>query len=246
MEGLRLFEEVQRSYYGLDRIVNAAASIWQFQQAQLSITCLPVFCQSLLPAVCKSFIERYPEVSFSIIPQESPLVEKWLSAQRYDLGLTENRLTPEGTERMTLITLNEVCVLHAEYPLLARDMLTPQDFADQNYISLSSADSYSQLHYTLFNKQGVDRRLIMETHNAASVCAMVRAGVGLSIINPLTALDHASSGVHMRPFSIDVSFTVSLIRPRHRSSSTLVTMFIEQLHQQAEKLPARLTALISR
>lgn len=155
MEGLRLFEEVQRSYYGLDRIVNAAASGRQFQQAQLSITCLPVFCQSPLPAVCKPFIERYPEVSFSIIPQESPLPEEWLSAQRYDLGLTENRLTPAGTERMTLMTLNEVCVLPAGHPLLAREMLTPQDFAGQNYISLSSADSYRQLLDTLFNEQGV-------------------------------------------------------------------------------------------
>ncbi|MCX2958780.1 MAG: LysR substrate-binding domain-containing protein, partial [Serratia symbiotica] len=102
----------------------------------------------------------------SIIPQESPLLEEWLSAQRYDLGLTENRLTPAGTERMTLMTLNEVCVLPAGHPLLAREMLTPQDFAGQNYISLSSADSYRQLLDTLFNEQGVDRRLIMETHNA--------------------------------------------------------------------------------
>ncbi len=125
-------------------------------------------------------------------------------------------------------------------------MLTPQDFADQNYISLSSADSYRQLLDTLFNEQGVDRRLIMETHNAASVFTMVKSGVGLSIINPLTALDHASSGVHLRPFSIDVPFTVSLIRLRHRPSSTLVTAFIEHLHQQSERLPARLTAFISR
>ena len=81
-----MFEEVQRSYYGLDRIVNAAAGIRQFQQAQLSIVCLPVFSQSLLPAVCRPFIERYPEVSFSVIPQESPLLEEWLSAQRHDPG----------------------------------------------------------------------------------------------------------------------------------------------------------------
>lgn len=60
-QGLRLFEEVQRSYYGLDRIINAAAGIRQFEQAQLSIVCLPVFSQSLLPAVCQPF--------YSIIPR---------------------------------------------------------------------------------------------------------------------------------------------------------------------------------
>lgn len=246
VQGLRLFEEVQRSYYGLDRIVNAAADIRQFQQAQLSIVCLPVFSQSLLPAVCRPFIERYPEVSFSVIPQESPLLEEWLSAQRHDLGLTETTLTPAGTERVTLMTLNEVCVLPAGHPLLAKGQLTPQDFAGQNFISLSSTDSYRHLLDAMFAEQGVERRMVMETHSAASVCAMVRAGVGVSIVNPLTALDYAGSGVHVRPFSIDVPFTVSLIRPLHRPSSALVAAFIDHLHQQAALFSARLAAAVKR
>lgn len=58
--------------------------------------------------------------------------------------------------------------------------------------------------------------MVVETHSAASVCAMVRAGAGVSIVNPLTALDYAASGVTVRRFSIDVPFTVSLIRPLHR------------------------------
>ncbi|CAI1932308.1 LysR family transcriptional regulator [Serratia marcescens] len=246
VQGLRLFEEVQRSYYGLDRIVNAAAGIRQFQQAQLSIVCLPVFSQSLLPAVCRPFIERYPEVSFSVIPQESPLLEEWLSAQRHDLGLTETTLTPAGTERVTLMTLNEVCVLPTGHPLLAKDRLTPQDFAGQNFISLSSTDSYRHLLDALFGEQRVERRMVMETHSAASVCAMVRAGVGVSIVNPLTALDYAGNGVYVRPFSIDVPFTVSLIRPLHRPSSALVTAFIDHLHQQAAAFAARLAAAVRR
>lgn len=246
VQGLRLFEEVQRSYYGLDRIKNAAAGIRQFQQAQLSIACLPVFSQSLLPAVCKPFVDRYPEVSFSVIPQESPLLEEWLSAQRHDLGLTENTLTPAGTERMTLMTLNEVCVLPAGHRLLAKSELTPHDFYAENFISLSSTDNYRQLLDALFNEQGIERRMVLETHSAASVCAMVKAGVGISIVNPLTALDYAGNGVHLRPFSVEVPFTVSLIRPLHRPSSALVSAFVQHLQQQAEKFPARLATVIKR
>ncbi|PVZ82451.1 LysR family transcriptional regulator [Serratia sp. S1B] len=245
VQGLRLFEEVQRSYYGLDRITNAAAGIRQFQQAQLSIACLPVFSQSLLPAVCKPFVDRYPEVSFSVIPQESPLLEEWLSAQRYDLGLTENVQTPAGTERMTLMTMNEVCVLPAGHHLLAKTQLTPQDFWAENFISLSATDSYRQLLDTLFHEQGIERRMVLETHSAASVCAMVKEGVGISIVNPLTALDYASNGIHIRPFSVAVPFTVSLIRPLHRPSSELVTTFVEHLQQQAEKLLAKLARAIT-
>ncbi|UVO10565.1 LysR family transcriptional regulator [Pectobacterium polonicum] len=239
-QGLELFEEVQRSYYGLERIINAARDIRRFQQAQLSIACLPVFSQSLLPDVCKPLRARYPLLNLHIIPQESPLLEEWLSAQRHDLGLTENSFTPAGTERQTLMLLNEVCVLPAEHPLAQKAVLTPQDFAHQPFISLSSADSYRQLLDKLFQEQGVSRRMVLETHSAASVCAMVRAGIGLSIVNPLTALDYAASGVVVRPFSIDVPFTVSLIRPLHRPASALVDTVIEQLKQYAASVPARL------
>ncbi|MBN3200883.1 LysR family transcriptional regulator [Pectobacterium brasiliense] len=245
-QGLQLFEEVQRSYYGLDRIINAASDIRRFQQAQLSIACLPVFSQSLLPDACKPLLAHYPLLNLHIIPQESPLLEEWLSAQRHDLGLTENSLTPAGTERQTLMLLNEVCVLPAGHPLAQKAVLTPQDFADEPFISLSSADSYRQLLDKLFQEQGVSRRMVLETHSAASVCAMVRAGIGLSIVNPLTALDYAASGVVVRPFSIDVPFTVSLIRPLHRPASALVDTVIDQLKQYAADVPSRLEQVLQR
>jgi len=256
VQGLRLFEEVQRSYYGLDRIISAAQSIRQFEHAQLSIACLPVFSQSLLPAICKPFLDSYPDVSFTIIPQESPLLEEWLSAQRYDLGITENSHTPAGTERQTLLTLNEVCVLPIDHPLAKKTRLSPADFQGENFISLSATDSYRQLLDALFSECGILRRQVMETHSASSVCSMVAQGVGISIVNPLTALDYAErgttdsqlskkTGIVVREFSEPVPFTVSLIRPLHRPASDLVSTFIEHCQQQARRFPQRLDAALA-
>lgn len=245
VQGLRLFEEVQRSWYGLDRIVSAAESLREFRQGELSIACLPVFSQSFLPLLLNPFLTRYPDVSLNIVPQESPLLEEWLSAQRHDLGLTENIATPAGTERLTLLTLNEVCVLPARHRLAKKTVLTPQDFEGENYISLSRTDSYRQLLDSLFQEHEVKRRMVLETHSAASVCAMVRAGVGISVVNPLTALDYAASGVVVRRFSVAVPFTVSLIRPLHRPASALVEAFSAHLQQQMGLFTTPLEALLA-
>ncbi|MBE5253556.1 MAG: LysR family transcriptional regulator [Enterobacterales bacterium endosymbiont of Blomia tropicalis] len=242
VQGLRLFEEVQRSWYGLDRIMEAAEGLRQFRQGELSVACLPVFSQSLLPPLCQPFLQRYPDVSMNIIPQESPLLEEWLSAQRYDLGLTETQHAPAGTDRIALLTCDEVCVLPQQHPLCVRNVLTPQDFAGENYVSLSRTDSYRQLLDSLFQERGVERRLVLETHSAASVCAMVKAGVGISIVNPLTALDYADSGVVMRKFSIAVPFTVSLVKPQHRPASALLDTFIDHLQKQVAHFSTRIAA----
>ena len=87
--------------------------------------------------------------------------------------------------------------------------------------------------------------MIVETHSAASVCAMVRAGVGVSVVNPLTALDYAASGLVVRRFSIAVPFTVSLIRPLHRPSSALVRSVSEHLQAGLPKLVTSLDAILS-
>ncbi len=246
VQGLRLFEEVQRSWYGLDRIVSAAESLREFRQGELSVVCLPVFSQSFLPLLLQPFLARYPEVSLQIVPQESPLLEEWLSAQRHDLGLTETLHTPAGTERTPLLTLNEVCVLPQGHPLAVKQVLTPADFHAENYISLSRTDSYRQLLDALFLEHQVKRRMVVETHSAASICAMVRAGVGISVVNPLTALDYAESGVAVRRFSIDVPFTVSMIRPLHRPGSALVDAFIHHLQHSLAQIQRPLNTVLKK
>ncbi len=78
-------------------------------------------------------------------------------------------------------------MLPAGHPLAAQATLTPADLQGENYISLSRTDSYRQLLDALFLEHQVKRRMVVETHSAASICAMVRAGAGISVVNPLTA-----------------------------------------------------------
>lgn len=56
VQGLRLFEEVQRSWYGLDRIVSAAESLREFRQGELSIACLPAGLFTILFAAATTTI----------------------------------------------------------------------------------------------------------------------------------------------------------------------------------------------
>ncbi|HGW4592943.1 TPA: LysR family transcriptional regulator [Proteus mirabilis] len=245
-EGLRFFEEVQRSYYGLDRIITAANSIRHFHQAELNITCLPAFAQSLLPSICQQFLSQYPEVNLTIVPQESPLLEEWLSAQHYDLGLTEHTQTPAGTQQETLLTLNEVAILPKSHVLSKKALLQPQDFHQTRFISLSANDSYRQLIDAMFIKQEITRQLIMETQSAASICAMVSKGIGVSIVNPITALDYQYSDLCIRPLSFTIPFTVSLITPSHRPSSQLVRYFIDVMKTTLANYPKQLTHAFTR
>lgn len=80
------------------------------------------------------------------------------------------------------------------------------------------------------------RRLVVETPTAVSVCSLVRQGLGLAIINPLTALDFAGRNLHIRPLAVSFPFRVSLIRPEHRPGNPLVKAFTSSLKDEVAVL----------
>ncbi|MFP3566979.1 LysR family transcriptional regulator [Paraburkholderia sp. SIMBA_030] len=240
MSALTLFDEIKRAYIGLERVASTAASLREFQGGQLSIIALPAFAHSILPGASRRFHEAKPGVSLSIATQESPFLEEWLTAQRYDLGLTEHGAPPAGTLLTPLLEVDEVCVLPDAHPLLAKRAIELKDFANQPFISLSSNDPYRIQVDEAFAQAGISRRQMIETPTAVSVCSFVRQGLGLAIVNPLTALDFVGRNLHIRPLAVSFPFRVSVVHPEHRPSHPLAGAFVEALQSEADALRLQL------
>ncbi|WP_416310339.1 LysR family transcriptional regulator [Pseudomonas sp. W03] len=237
---LMLFEEVERSFTGLDRIVAFAGSLGQFAEGKFSIGCLPALSQALLPEACKRFTLGNPAISLEVAALESPHLEEQLSAQRHDIGLIENEEAPRGTELQRLLAVDEVCILPDSHPLLARQRLQAEDFAGQPFVSLAPGDHYRHLIDNVFLAAGVQRQMQVETHSAVSVCSMVRAGLGVAVVNPITALMFQGQGIQLRPLAFSLPFQVNLVKPLYRPATPLRERFVEALREEAALLVARL------
>ena len=238
-----LLEEVERSYIGLDRIAAAAQALRAFAQGRLVIGCLPALSHALLPRAAAHFVHQHPQAGLSITPQDSPLLEQWLTEQRFDLGLTEARTAPGATRVQPLLQADEVAILPAGHALLARRVLRPRDFDGQPFVSLAPSDVYRQAVDALFAEQGVQRTMVADTASAVSVCALVRQGLGVAIVNPLTALEMAGPALHIRPLAVSIPFHVSLVRPELRAPNPLAAAFVQCLERAAKELKTQLKAL---
>ncbi|WP_251863356.1 LysR family transcriptional regulator [Achromobacter sp. Marseille-Q4962] len=244
-QALALYEEVRRSYTGLERVAAAAARLRAFHDGQLAVIALPAFSHSILPGACRRFHARHPDASVSVENQESPVLEEWLSAQRYDLGLTERDAAPAGTRLETLLEVDEVCVLPAGHPLLARRAIALQDLAGQAFVCLSPSDPYRLQIDAAFAELGVAPRPVAETPTAVSVCAFVRQGLGAAIVNPLTALDFAGPHLHLRPLTRSFPFRVGMVFPEHRPANSLAADFRVALQEEVRAMRAALARQVS-
>ena len=240
---LALWDEVQRSWQGLERVVDRAVALGRSDAVQLSILCLPALAHALLPGAAARLMQTRTHARLSVTPQEPPLLEEWMSAQRFDLGLCEQTSAPPGTRAEVLLTLDEVAVLPAGHPLCQQTVLQLSDFADAFFVSLSAEDPYRRLIDARFAEAGVARTLRVETHSAAAVCAMVQQGLGLAIVNPLTALAAASDRLVVRRLAFSIPFSVTALLPLYRAPLPEVAPMLDALRTEAADIALRLQAL---
>ena len=242
---LALFDEVQRAYQGLERVNARAQELARDDAGSLELLCLPALSHALLPAACARLQLAHTEARINITPQEPPLLDEWLQSQRFDLGLTEQGLPAAGLELQCLMSADEVCVLPADHPLTRKRSVEPGDFANQSFLSLASTDPYRQKLDTVFAELGVPRLLRIQTHSAVALCEMVRAGLGVSIVNPLTALACAGPGLALRRFTVSVPYEVWLARPQLRARHWLTEAMQQSLREEAGVLMQRLRASLA-
>ena len=244
---LALWDEVQRSWQGLERVVDRAVALGRSDAAQLSVLCLPALAHALLPGAAARLLQASPHARLSVTPQESPLLEEWMSAQRFDLGLCEQTATPPGTQAEVLLTLDEVAVLPAEHALAMRPVLGLGDFAGLPFVSLSADDPYRRQIDALFAQAGVQRQLRLETHSAVAVCAMVQQGLGVAIVNPLTALaavQGSGGALVLRRLAFSVPFSVSVVRPLFRAPLPEVAPMLGALRLETRALVERFGEMV--
>ena len=233
---LALWDEVQRSWQGLDRVIERAAALGRPQGARISVLSMPALSHALLPAALARMQAAHGPVAVSVATQEAPLLQEWMAAQRYDLGLVEQGEVPPGVRAVALPPVDEVAVLPAQHPLAGKKRLQPRDFADLPFISLADGDPYRAQIDQVFAQAKVARQMLLETHSAVAVCAMVQQGLGVAIVNPLTARACAGAELVVRPLAFSIPFQLQALLPLHRAAVQEVEWLVDALVLSIEAL----------
>jgi DNA-binding transcriptional LysR family regulator len=242
VRALALMQEVERSFVGLEQIAARAQELRTLTTGRLRLACLPALAHALVPQALLHFSKALPGASVSVVPLESPWLEQALSEQRFDLGLSETTEAPNGVALQALLHVNEVAVLPAGHRLCGKSVLQPQDFAQERFISLAEGDPYRQAMDAMFVQAGVQRATLLETASAVAVCAMVQQGLGLAIVNPLTAAAMAGPHLVIKPLSVAIPFNVSLLLPRVAPEHPLRDPLVRALRHSAGQAQANMGA----
>ena len=160
------FDEVQRSFLGMQQLEAAAKRIQRFSGGILRVGSVSTLASSLVPKTVKRFAAAYPDATVSIHAGHSSAVWQWVDERSCHLGIVSHVNERYGFFEEKLYAVDGVCIMPANHPLAARKVLRPPDLADERYISFAQNDFGRSNVDRVFDEAGVNRNITLETPTA--------------------------------------------------------------------------------
>lgn len=228
-EGRMFFREVEAAFAGLTHLRGAAARIRDYGSGELRVACLSALSTNVLPRALRRFLDRHPQVAVTFQTRMSYSVRDLVASGQFDIGIAADEVDRTGVDARDFARFPVMLAAPEGHPLEALDVVRPADLQGHDFIALAPEDTTRQEAERAFAAAGVSPRILLETPYSTTICAMVAAGIGVGLVNPLTAEPFLDRGLALRPFEPALHFRTLLLSPPHRPPSRIVEDFITEL-----------------
>jgi DNA-binding transcriptional LysR family regulator len=136
----------------------------------------------LLPPIIKNFGTRYPGIEVVLIEGTDHEVRDWVVGSTVDIGLTAE--LPRDYDTIPVAEDDLLAIMPKRHRLAQSQKVTPADLADENFV-MPNGGSESDIR-ALFAREAVVPRIAFSVRDPSALMAMVREGVGVSIVPELS------------------------------------------------------------
>jgi DNA-binding transcriptional LysR family regulator len=225
-----LFREIEHVYDGVQRVNELAESLRKCggSGGAIQILASPGPGHSLLPETVRRFRDVSPGVRISLdMLSYGPMMEK-LKSHQADFAVA---MCPEAEPHVSSSHLCEshlVCLLPVGHPLCALETISARDLRGQSLIAFAGNSAIGRLIVDQFEASGEVLEIAVDVPFGVTTPGLVKNGVGVAIVDSLTASSAVCADLTTRPFKPSKAFEVvvmqSLERPPSRDSEAFISL----------------------
>lgn len=228
-EGRALYNEVERAFVGLEYLTRFACDLKGLRRGHLVLGAPHSASSGWLPSVMSAFLRQHQGLSLSLQTMDSTRVAQAVASGHLDVGIIHFEVAMPQVQRERLASVEAVCVLHPRHRLARKRVIRPADLNEEPFIALAPVDRYRLKLDTLLEAEGISQRIQIDTPLGSAACALVMEGMGITIVDQLTAEDNLHRGIVVRPFAPRIAEDLVVLTPTRRPAAVITGEFIAML-----------------
>jgi DNA-binding transcriptional LysR family regulator len=238
--GRELLPALQKVLHDMEHVLLDARALGDGSSGTVRIACLPTFAASVLPDLVREVKKRVPRASFYVRDVVASMVNTLVRTEEVDIGLTGGEVTDPAFEVLHTADDRLVAVLPKQHRLAKRSRITMADLENVPLVLTAQGTSVRAVVDNAIAAAGLTAEIACEPTYMMTAVAMVRAGLGVTILPASAREVRAEPGLLVRPVD-EPAFTrpIALIKKRGRTlppiTATFVAALLEKLDSQARR-----------
>lgn len=204
-----------------------AYHIRSFGGERLTVAAMARIAGGLLSQAVVKFKQAHPQSLVTLHSGAATTINSWVSAGLCDMGLAIlYGADPPGMQVETLLRMDCVALLPRGHRLARQNGVQAADFEGEDFISFPQGSDPRERIDRVWASEAVRPRTVLESDLGASVCALVAAGLGVSLLTPLAA--HEEQPRHafvIKPFSPPVTMRLAIQLAPQAPNSRMLAVF---------------------
>ena len=234
-EGEALLPYIQRTVNHYNAMLEKTRELKGLNGGLIRIGTLSSVSSQWLPGLIKDFQTLYPKVHFLLHQGDYSTIPAWVRAGEIDFGFVNpDAESVRGLHTIFVTSGGHKAVLHPDHPLAAQPWVTLEQLAKETFLLLEEGCLSEPLE--AFRTLGLEPRVELRMHDNFSICSMVEANVGVSIL-PELALRKMNFRIVQLPTVPPVIRRVSLVMKDPDILPIASRYFIEFFLKRADTLP---------
>lgn len=242
-EAFAFYEEIERSYLGIDKIWRTAQRIRHREVGKLQIGAVPALASGFLQRVVRRFHQSGRGISAAILTYNSPELIDLVESRQCNIGFVMTPIDAESVVTGDVMNVRCVCILPPGHRLAEKRIVSITDLEGEDFISLAEGTPTRFKIDSLFYSLNINRRSALEARWAVAVAGFVAEGLGVSIIDPFSARSFAAQGGTVRPLREEVLFSFVHVQPKLGVSGGIGEEFLACFRSEFEEFKSEMNHL---
>ncbi|MBZ2168254.1 MULTISPECIES: LysR family transcriptional regulator [Marinobacter] len=240
-EADELYGEILGLVSNLENMNHSIVALREFGASRIRIACAPSLGFDYVPKTIARILSDNPKYSVYLDIMPSPEIVRAVEAGNFDVGFVTLPVTTEALVVDEFISTEAVCLIPRNHSLARASVVTTDDLKGQHLVIPNQPNLAADQLLVHLSERNIHIAGKTEA-NISAICSLVANGVGITLINPITAYDHQAmhAGLLMKPFKPAIHFRFALVYKQKWANNRLISLLKEMLpdlpdHRVAER-----------
>ena len=208
--------------------------------APVRIAASPTLAQFYLPAIVATFCTAYPQARLEVEIVRGTDVLSLVADERADLGIADAAPSHPAVRATPVRDCKAHVIMPKDHELATSPRLGPRQLVRKPFVALVRRFASRADFDRAFHQARVTQTIVAEVSTIAFAIELVRAGVGIALLNPFPVSLGGLNELVAVPFDPHVQYRTSILTPSTGIRNQMARYFMD--HMLAHSIPCGLSS----